>query len=130
MKNLIYILLGLVVLTACSKDKFDDGNYLAEYRGVFEKDDGSSTEHAAIGISITLDNETKDSIDYNGNRMRKKGRSIEGDLPSFSLFGISSIAHLNLKKKIGSDIIEGTFTTVVPYAGKNYDLEGTVILTH
>ena len=91
MKRIIFliILTQSLSLQSCSKEKFEnDRTYLGTYYGVFEKNDGSSVEHSAKGVTVLLNNETKNTIEYNGHIMEKKGRSIEGNLPDFSLFGV------------------------------------------
>ena len=128
MKKYIIIFVGFFILIACKKEKFEnEGIYTGTYISSVEYND----EIKIINnhTTVTLSEENKNTIRYNGWLFEKHNRKIWGTIPESSI-GNTKELEIELERNLFGTEINGTYTTETFYIGKWRPTTGTINLVH
>jgi hypothetical protein len=118
-KSILNLLISIILITSCSKQKPIIGNYY----GIFNYD---MPQGFSRGAAISITESLKNKIVINGSELLKDGRNIEGVvgyIPNMSSVYIKGEWTHKLFNK--NYVIKGTFTETYYQGGIQYQNSGT-----
>lgn len=127
-RNIQILLLGTIIaMISCSKQRFEnEGIYTGTYISSVEYND----EIKIINnhTSVTLSEENKNTIRYNGWFFEKHNRKIWGTIPESSI-GNTKEVEIELERNLFGTEINGTYTTETLYLNKWRPTTGSITLS-
>jgi len=127
-RNIQILLLGTIIaMISCSKQRFEnEGIYTGTYISSVEYND----EIKIINnhTSVTLSEENKNTIRYNGWLFEKHNRKIWGTIPE-SIIGNTKEVEIELERNLFGTEINGTYTTETLYLNKWRPTTGSITLS-
>jgi len=128
MKKVIYLVFIAFIFISCSKERFENtGDYMVKYNLNIEVN--GEVSEVSLSRFVSLRNETKNSIEFDNNKLIKRGLKIEGRISREFIFGTSFTTDsmdVILKRDFFGDNINGTLTTMSFFAGDLRETIGTI----
>ena len=127
-----YILLSILwcvfIISSCRKQKFEnEGIYTGTY--ISSVDYNDEIKIIKTHTSVSLSDEGKKTIRYNGWLFEKHNRKIWGTIPE-SIIGNTKEVEIELERNLFGTEINGTYTTETLYLNKWRPTTGTINLVH
>ena len=127
-RNFFNILPILLPLHSCQKQKFEnEGIYTGTC--ISSVDYNDEIKIIKTHTSVSLSDESKKTIRYNGWLFEKHNRKIWGTIPE-SIIGNTKEVEIELERNLFGTEINGTYTTETLYLNKWRPTTGTINLVH
>ena len=127
-RNIQILLLGTIIaMISYSKQRFEnEGIYTGTYISSVEYND----EIKIINnhTTVTLSEENKNTIRYNGWLFEKHNRKIKGTIPGSVLWNTKEV-EIELERNLFGTEINGTYTTETLYLNKWRPTTGSITLS-
>ena len=126
-----YILLSILwcvfIISSCRKQKFEnEGIYTGTY--ISSVDYNDEIKIIKTHTSVSLSDESKKTIRYNGWLFEKHNRKIWGTIPESSI-GNTKEVEIELERNLFGTEINGTYTTETLYLNKWRSTTGSITLS-
>lgn len=126
-----YILLSILwcvfIISSCRKQKFEnEGIYTGTY--ISSVDYNDEIKIIKTHTSVSLSDESKKTIRYNGWLFEKHNRKIWGTIPESSI-GNTKELEIELERNLFGTEINGTYTTETLYLNKWRSTTGSITLS-
>jgi hypothetical protein len=126
-----YILLSILwcvfIISSCRKHKFEnEGIYTGTY--ISSVDYNDEIKIIKTHTSVSLSDENKNTIRYNGWLFEKHNRKIWGTIPE-SIIGNTKEVEIELERNLFGTEINGTYTTETLYLNKWRSTTGSITLS-
>ena len=127
-RNIQILLLGTIIaMISCSKQRFEnEGIYTGTY--ISSVDYNDEIKIIKTHTSVSLSDESKKTIRYNGWLFEKHDRKIWGTIPESSI-GNTKELEIELERNLFGTEINGTYTTETLYLNKWRSTTGSITLS-
>src|SRR6056300_1858276 len=127
-RNIQILLLGTIIaMISCSKQKFEnEGIYTGTY--ISSVNYNGEIKIIKTHTSVSLSDENKNTIRYNGWLFEKHNRKIWGTIPE-SIIGNTKEVEIELERNLFGTEINGTYTTETLYLNKWRPTTGSITLS-
>ena len=127
-RNIQILLLGTIIaMISCSKQKFEnEGIYTGTY--ISSVNYNGEIKIIKTHTSVSLSDENKNTIRYNGWLFEKHNRKIWGTIPESSI-GNTKEVEIELERNLFGTEINGTYTTETLYLNKWRPTTGSITLS-